>query len=365
MLGGAMQDAYLLSLATSDPYALGEAVLALAHQAFFQRYVEESSGLDSAILDGEYNCVSSSAVYLLLAKAAGLNASGVVTRDHSFVSLDLGAGASVDVETTNPHGFDPGSKKEFLDSFGRVTGYAYVPPSDTQSRRPVDARHIVGLIAWNEATLAEREADYLRALSLAADAYAWMGDDEARRYLGERAHNAAAFFLNSGRMDQGIQFITRVMERYGELADLLWLLDQARVARLAKLLADLPPADALAELEAARDGGYLPPDDADAMLGYVYGRLAEEAKRAEGWLGAWRTVERGALGWPGSPSLASLLKTVKSNWVAERHNAFAALFNARRYQEALAAITEALAILPDERVFLNDQATVQKVLGDH
>ena len=158
----AMEEAASLARRHESAYELGEAILALAHKRFFRRYVEAESRLDAAVLDGRYNCVSSSALYLILAWEAGLEVGGVITKDHSFCVIQDGI-RSIDVETTNPYGFDPGSKKEFHDSFGRVTGYSYVPPSDYRRREHVDGRHLMALILWNRATLLERSGQWAQA----------------------------------------------------------------------------------------------------------------------------------------------------------------------------------------------------------
>ena len=83
----AIAEAARLAETHDTAYKLGEAILALTHERFFSRYVESESGLDAAVLEGRYNCVSSSALYLILARAAGLNASGVITKDHSFCKI--------------------------------------------------------------------------------------------------------------------------------------------------------------------------------------------------------------------------------------------------------------------------------------
>jgi tetratricopeptide (TPR) repeat protein len=354
-----LAEARALASGHVDDYALGEALLSLAHERFLKRYVELESTLDAAVLDGRYNCVSSSVLYLLLAREAGLRPLGVVTTDHSFVALALRDGRLIDVETTNRHGFDPGSKKEFLDSFGRTTGYAYVPPSDYKRRSQVSDRHLVGLIALNRATLAERRADQLGALALAVDAHAYMDDDTSRQYLGDRAHNIAATLLNAKRWDEALRFLDRVTEYYGPLADLDKLGMQARLALLADNVSSLGRDEALAELERAYRAGVVSDSERAEFILAIVSRAADELRKREGWLAAWRALAEAAGDYPAIAQLRSLAATARSNWVADTHNRFAAHFNARRYDEAQAVLKEGLAIAPEEKLFIDDERALK------
>ncbi len=359
----ALAEARALASSVEDEYARGEALLGLAHARFLKRYVELESALDAALLDGRYNCVSSSVLYLLLAKEAGLNPLGIVTTDHSFVALALRDGRLIDVETTNKHGFDPGSKKEFLDSFGRTTGYAYVPPTDYKRRSQVSDRHIVGLIALNRATLAERRGDQLAAMALAVDAYAYMADDTSRQYLGDRAHNIAATLLNAKRWEDALAFLERVKAYYGPLADLDALGMQARLALLADDVSSLGRDEALAELERAYRAGVVSPAEREEFILAIVSRAADEIRKREGWLAAWESLAEAVGDHPSISQLKALAATARSNWVADTHNRFAAHFNARRYDEALSVLKAGLAIAPDEGLFKDDERAVRSALG--
>jgi hypothetical protein len=362
-LAPALAEARALASRYEDEYALGEALLSLAHASFLSRYVELESALDAALLNGRYNCVSSSVLYLLLAREAGLSPMGIVTPDHSFVALSLRDGRLIDVETTNKHGFDPGSKKEFLDSFGRTTGYAYVPPSDYKKRSQVSDRHIIGLIALNRATLAERRGDQLGALALAVDAHAYMGDDTSRQYLGDRAHNIAATLLNAKRWEEALAFLGRMAERYGPLADLDALGMQARLALLADNVSSMGREEALAELERAYRSGVVSAADREEFILAIISRSADETRKREGWLAAWEDLAEAAGAYPSIAQLKGLAATARSNWVADTHNRFAAHFNARRYDEALSVLQAGLAIAPDERLFKDDERALMSALG--
>ena len=115
-----------------------------------------------------YNCVSSAVLYMLAVRDLGIEVEGVRTSDHAFINVVIG-GRSIDVETTNPYGFDPGGKKEFKDSFGRVTGFAYVAPGGYGDRKTISGRELVGLILSNRVAALERKGSFSEAARLGAD----------------------------------------------------------------------------------------------------------------------------------------------------------------------------------------------------
>lgn len=358
----ALADAREIALAHVDPYERGQAILDYLHSAWLRRYVETDTTLDAALIDGRYNCVSSSVLYLALAGAAGLQARGVVTPDHAFCAI-LAGDRWVDVETTNRHGFDPGAKKEFLDSFGRVTGYTYVPPTDTARRRDADRRHMLALILWNRANLLERSGRFSEALALSVDAYAWFPSDESLEHLAGRAHNVAAQYLNRRLWNDGIAFLETAILAYGGLGTLTDLLRQAKAARLADDIAAMDPDRAMAAVNEAWAGGALNAAEYESMYAYALSRKANELFKALAWQEAWQLVETARAARPGSADLARLAQAARANLVAAYHNAFAELYNAGRYQEALAEAQRGLAILPGDATLKRDEQLALQALS--
>ncbi|MBL8966638.1 MAG: hypothetical protein JNG85_06485 [Spirochaetaceae bacterium] len=167
-----------------------EAALAFLHERLFKRYELDATTLDLAMDTGRYNCVSSALVYLLALKRLGIPAAGVRTVDHAFCLVRLPE-RDIDVETTNPHGFDPGTKKEFADGFGRVTGYSYVPPGDYSRRTTIDERELAALVLSNRASVLDRTGRYREALALGTAYDALAGGKEGRNFLLDRVNNLA------------------------------------------------------------------------------------------------------------------------------------------------------------------------------
>jgi hypothetical protein len=175
----------------ADPAALGEAILGYLHGSLFKTYEENATTLDGILDKGRYNCVSSAVLYMLAARSLGLEVEGVRTRDHAFCSLIAGE-RRIDVETTNPFGFDPGNKKEFKDSFGRATGYAYVAPGGYGDRKAIGGRDLIGLILSNRASTLERAGRFAEATRLGVDYDDLCRNEDSRSFLVDRINNLVA-----------------------------------------------------------------------------------------------------------------------------------------------------------------------------
>lgn len=383
----------------ADPRARAEALLAYLHSTLLRRYVENQTRADAAVLGGEYNCVSSAVLYAYLAKKAGLDVNGVRTADHALCTVVL-PGRSVDVETTNRYGFDPGSKKEFLDSFGRVTGYAYVPPSRKDARRSIGDREFLGLILSNRITALELRGRWDEAVGLAADYHALVGTAESRNFLLDRVSNlvasrhtredwegafsvlssAASALGPSPRLSE-LEAVTAqaALSRFGGRGDWEGGLAYARtlplsadvdprVKELVRVLAEgkiqdrvrkAPFEEAVPAVEEARASGILDARKRVELLEFLYGTEANAVAKHSGWLAGIRVIEEGLARVPGSAVLASARRIFRSNWTAQTHNSFATLFNARRFEEAAKVLEEGLALDPGNPTLRKDLETLK------
>ena len=88
----------------------GEAVLRLMYRDVLKKYVLTESSITAMFQKGQYNSVSATLLYVALAKEAGLETTIYKTTDHSFCAIKT-EDRLIEVETTNPYGFDPGTKK--------------------------------------------------------------------------------------------------------------------------------------------------------------------------------------------------------------------------------------------------------------
>lgn len=400
---------FLASLPAAAPDAAkAEAALSFLHRTALKSYSERQTRLDVLLSGGRFNCVSSAALYLVFATAAGLDVRGVSAPDHAFCSV-LVDGGSVDVETTNPYGYDPGTRKEFHDSFGRVTGFAYANPRDYRSRRELGGKALLSLILTNRVADLEAAGRYAEAVGLAVDRAALLpGDPEVRNDLLGRLLNHAASLAKAGREAEGLAWAERARAAYGDdpkwvefeasAANNLvvrlarrgaWAEARAALARLGSRLSPAARAELAASLadgelsaaasaastaesaeavlraiEAASERGELAPVRARELGTHAALREASRLSRAEGHEAAAKYLE-GLSFAPGLlPAADAAALTYRANRKAELHNAFARLFNAGRWEEAREAAAAAVRAYPDDARLARDLATAEKAIAE-
>jgi tetratricopeptide (TPR) repeat protein len=210
-----------------------EYLLAFIHKKFLKTYSHHQTRIDTLLANGRYNCVSSAVLYMVFALYAGLDVSGVMTKDHAFVTVRIG-GDSIDVETTNSWGFDPGKRREFHDQFGKLTGFAYVPARNYRERTAISPIELVSLIFSNRISELESGRRFSEAVPLAVDRAALLanvsngaapggvntGDspdllfENPRREMMNRIFNYGAFLLNSGKEDDCLGWAEFASPRY-------------------------------------------------------------------------------------------------------------------------------------------------------
>jgi hypothetical protein len=332
----------------TDPREQAEAALAYMHEGLLKRYDERQTGVDVLLERGSYNCVSSGVVYAILLKALGLRVWGVRTSDHAFCRVQAGEQA-FDVETTSPFGFDPGTRKEFTDDFGTVTGYSYVPPSNYRDRRDIGEKQLLGLILFNRTAFASERREYLAAVPPAVDAYALLQDEESRERLITSLLNLASWYGMSGRFEEALEFLGRAAGRYGD-------------DRLDALQEDLTHNWVLSLIqkgEYAAAGQLLDSQRADSRLAegewreltvYLYQVRAQKTAP-----GDYREAARLIL--EGLNKVGSDQGLAKS-YEVYIHNSVVTLARKERYEEALAVLEEALLQLPNSDVLLEDRSMV-------
>jgi tetratricopeptide (TPR) repeat protein len=331
-----------------DPRVQAEAALAYMHEELLRRYDERQTRVDVLLERGSYNCVSSGVMYAILLKSLGLRVWGVRTSDHAFCRVQLGEMA-FDVETTSPFGFDPGTRKEFIDHFGRVTGYSYVPPSNYRDRREIGEKELLGLILFNRTAFASERRDYPGAVPPAVDAYALLGDEESHERLITSLLNLASWYGMSGRFREALEFLDRAVARQGnDRLDALredlthnWVLSRIQSG-------DYTEAQQL--LDSQRSGGRLAEREWRELTVYLYQVRAQKSAP-----GDYREAARLIL--EGLRKVGSDQGLFKS-YEVYIHNSAVTLVQNELYEEALAVLEEALLQLPASGVLLKDRSMV-------
>ena len=153
---------------SSQTIERAEFILHWLHSRFFRSYKAKQTRLDTSLQNRDFNCVSSSVLYAIVCRKFAINITGVIVKDHAFSQLKLPT-KKIDVETTIKYGFDPSTRKDILDQFGQLTGFAYVPQRNYQARSEISDKQMISLIYSNRyKTLSDqnRHAEAARALHL-------------------------------------------------------------------------------------------------------------------------------------------------------------------------------------------------------
>ena len=207
-----------------EPEERGRAVLKLLYQDYLKSYSFAQTKINVALQTGTYNCVSSAVLYMALAKAAGLLVVGQKTSEHAFCTVYIpdtktGQYKKIDVETTNPYGFNPGSK-EAIENESKIKGYYIVPKKYYSNRQEVSDRLFAGLIAGNLCAIYIEKSDYQKAVPLGAARYELVRTEQTKPVVQVRRDFdvLASNYVNTdiedarvyaGYIDWFIEFINR------------------------------------------------------------------------------------------------------------------------------------------------------------
>jgi hypothetical protein len=333
---------------------LGERALIFLHRNLLTGYSLLQTRVDVALDTGVYNCVSSAVLYLIVARSVGLSVSGVRTSDHAFCSV-LVNGQQIDVETTNPYGFNPGSRKEFNDSFGKTTGFNYVPPGNYQERRSIGERELLSLILYNRVSEYGDGRFFKDALQPAVSAYALVGSDEMRQVMTIAFSNYVASLGTRQDFPQAVQFIDAVRASFGGTVDLGQPRRDVYHNWVVSLLTGRGYLDA--ENLLSQPGTRAALDDAD----WTNLSVAVVQQRAQNETGTGGYLSAAAVVTDGMEKLGRLQPLLQA-YEAYVHNAFAQLYNARKWADAKSVIDQGLSTYADSVKLQQDLEMVRKAI---
>lgn len=377
--------------AGADERTRSEAVLAILYGRILSRYSEFQTRVDTALVNGEYNCVSSAVLFYYLARTVGLEVEGVETPLHAFCTVSA-AGRKIDVETTNPYGFDPGSKKELADSTSERQKFALVPQIKYRDRKSVNERRLLALIYNNRISLLERKGDFVQAVGLAVDAHVLQGRTVADKDLSERFLNYSISLSNGGRDADGLDFIARAGRIWGEkpsyaeyaasavgnrlnvlmkkkdfapafsfLEEYASLIGSETYAEFALLLninhlsAVIETAsleEALAAVRKARP--HIDRPAYEKMIVYAYSREADSLGRSGKWLDASSLLDLALAEIPRQADLLRQKTVYRQNYAIEVHNRVVRAYNTGDRSGVRKMLEEGLALVPENVLLQND-----------
>lgn len=396
-----------------NPKERGQEILSLIYDKCLSLYVENQTKLDVLFEKGSYNCVSSSVLYACLAREAGLEVIPQKTPDHAFITLAFSDGSKIDVETTNPYGFNPGTKKKLAEN-GNVTRYAIIPAKKYQGRHAISERMLVSLVGGNLAVLNMERGRYGSALALQAARLLLVEDEnknevsEVRNdfditcsnyasdlqrkklfqesvlwfekvqsswgntpYIQERyetaCHNYLSSLLNEKKFSEAESFISErktklpasVLEPFE--GNMLMLSLQEEIKASSNDQALLLLREALENPLLKNDRQYL--TQIASWQAYFWTLKIDECEKEEGFVKAMELMEEALSEVKGNRDLLKLKSNMQYNHAVQVHNKFASLANQGKTQEALKILEKGLEENPGNKVLESDLRRIKKQTG--
>ncbi|MEI8095030.1 MAG: hypothetical protein WCG80_12525 [Spirochaetales bacterium] len=377
----------------------GEFVLEFLHQNHLRRYQTYQTRLDTLIENGQFNCVSSAVAYLLLGRSVGLDVQAVATTSHAFCLVRLSDGREIDVETTTPYGFNPGTKTEFTNSFG-ATGFAYVPPGKYSARKTITDRGLLGLIVQNRMAAWQSSGNLVDCVGAALDRWALDPSPESKETLIEGYINLAAD--NNARKDYlaGLSLAESLLSYLGPVAEVKnlvnallnnhinTLLDKndfsgafalatqwknreclsqdqwnqvsgvILAARLVTDVKNLPYLEAARNVETAFTQGSIGAPRRQELLSAIYGQEIQR-RATSGNLAAWQFIDSLPTDVRSQPTVTKAREIYVYNWSVDVHNQFASLWNRGQKDAARQLLSESLKLQPENALLKKDQILSQ------
>ena len=399
----------------------GRAILKLLYRDYLKSYSLNQTKLDLALESGSYNCVSSAVLYMAAAKAAGLDVRGQKTTEHAFCSIYVaetsvaksGQVKKIDVETTNPYGFNPGSKEE-IEHSDQIKKYYVVPKKYYSNRSEVSDGIFSGLIAGNLTADYIKSGEYFKALPLGAARWSAVSSEPANSTASVRNEFdiLAANYVNlipdsAATYASTLDWFSSFIDRWGRtdflqknldnsFVNLLVLCNReknyqlakeafekyqskisaAQVAKADEIITDiiiLTATDGLsAEEKLNVTNALISSDELASPARQKRAQLHLENSWLENLNGLMNSLDYEAGYKAATLALSQLPKSTKikamqnnfyNNAIAIIHNKFARLANSRNFEAAQNALEEGLERFPDDRTLKKDLADLKKVMG--
>lgn len=194
-----------------------EAVLGFLYKKILSQYVEKTTCLDVTLTTGKYNCVTASLLYLALSRSLGIDCRGQECTIHAFCTVYID-GQKIDVETTNPYGFNPGSRKTVMQTED-TRRYTYVTKKYYAGRREVSEKAFATLTGKNLAADLNDEEAYDTAIPLDLSRLVFLEYDSdqpsARKDADTLITNYTTILCRRHETLNAVDYLNRYIDKYG------------------------------------------------------------------------------------------------------------------------------------------------------
>lgn len=207
---------------TQNELENAELIMKVMYDSVLSNYSRRQTKLSVMFKTGNYNCVSSSLLFLALAKDCGLDARVQETSVHAFITVYTKDGQKFDVETTNPAGVNPGEKKMISQNSSGSKKYTIVPKTYYSNRVEISDRKAVTLPAKNICAELSDRNEFEKGIPLAASVYEFVTKEKAavRKDYDAMCANFAAYANQNSQYEAALKLLRAVMDHYGK-SDLL------------------------------------------------------------------------------------------------------------------------------------------------
>ncbi|MBP3709544.1 MAG: hypothetical protein J6I73_03960 [Treponema sp.] len=368
-----------------------EKSLVLLYDSVLKKYSEAQTLPSEALASGAYNCVSSSIIYMYVMKRMNIPVTGVETPLHAFCIVHVD-GKAIDVETTNPYGFNPGVRK-VLESSKHKNAYYLVPAKNYASRKNVSDQRLVSLVFNNRISALQRRHQNDEAIALAVDAMA-LQNNSAQSFATVQTciNNTIADYGTSGKSEDALLLVEKAEAafgsaepyqknaaaavnnlvnahtRRGDYESALATLEKHKsklaqkdyatmrenaTANLLISVVENEPLERALTLIRARESD-LTKNRYTQLIVRAYSHKAQQIAERGAWLEAAAVLENGLQELPKNSELTKQRNVYRQNFAAEVHNEAAARYNAGDKAGAQSVIAAGLAKFPDSTLLKND-----------
>lgn len=337
-----------------------EAVLSLLYKNTLTRYSSGQTRVHTALLTGSYNCVSASTLYACLATEAGISVIANETKDHAFCTVITG-GKKIDVETTNPGGFNPGTRKEITSSGGQ-TRYFIVPKKYYSGRKEITLAKLCTLSARNLCSNYNDKNNYTAAIPLAVsrlDFARFLPENEksaVRSDFDTLCSNYAIDLDHKNAQDPALSWLLSVFNAYGTTPQLLKTYSDIAYNGFATGMNknDYEGVNSfLSKYETYIPQKALESYRAQILESEWYEKVKAAFNKGE-YIRAAEIADEALASLPGNRTITNAKNTALKNHGVTVHNEYARLVNAGKYDEAQKVIEQGLSENPTSTVLQGD-----------
>lgn len=355
------------NLMEMEEWERGDKLLFLIYENLLKKYSLKQTKIDVALLTGIYNCVSSSIVYLALAVDFGLDARVQQTTNHAFVTVYLSDGRKIDVETTNPYGFDPG-KTRLISESEKVRQYVSIPKTYYSNRKEVSERGALILIEKNLCAEFIKQSNYTDSIHLAALALNFVEKEksDARKDLDLLISNKAVIMSQNYHEEEALDYLEECYSIYGKSGALQKIYDNIAYNSAVTFCSVNKYEQSEENFEKRKSN--ISEKTGSSILKLImeekYLFRARSASEKTDFLEAARICEEGLQIIPSSSYLKQFKKNCLTNYGKKIHNDVVPYLNSGDYAMALSILESGLAENPDSIQIKNDIKRVNQLINN-